>query len=53
MATLFKPSNPVMKAKTFETVRAFGGEQTMTLDGTVNKTGLLLICTIATASCSR
>ena len=49
MATLYKASNPVLKEKTFENVRAFGGEQTMTLDGTVNKTGLLLICTVATA----
>jgi uncharacterized YccA/Bax inhibitor family protein len=50
MATLFKASNPVLKEKTFENVRVLGAEQTMTLDGTVNKTGLLLICAIATAS---
>jgi uncharacterized YccA/Bax inhibitor family protein len=50
MAALLKPSNPVMREKTFENVRTTGLEQTMTLDGTVNKTGLLLICAIATAS---
>jgi uncharacterized YccA/Bax inhibitor family protein len=49
MATLFKPSNPVLRERTFENVRALGLEQTMTLDGTVNKTGFLLICAIATA----
>jgi len=50
MAMLYKASNPVMKEKTFESVRAFGDTDVMTLDGTVNKTGLLLICTIATAT---
>jgi len=50
MATLYKASNPVLKEKTFENVRAFGGAEVMTLDGTVNKTGLLLICTMATAT---
>ncbi|HKM90972.1 MAG TPA: Bax inhibitor-1/YccA family protein [Candidatus Acidoferrales bacterium] len=50
MATFYKASNPVLKEKTFENVRAFGGEQTMTLDGTVNKTGLLLICATTTAA---
>ena len=50
MATLFKPSNPVLRDRTFENVRALGLEQTMTLNGTVNKTGFLLICAIATAS---
>src|SRR5271163_1951621 len=49
MAAIFKTSNPVMKAKTFESVRAFGDTDTMTLNGTVNKTGLLLICVIATS----
>jgi len=50
MATFFKASNPVLREKTFENVRAFGDAPTMTLEGTVNKTGLLLICAIATAS---
>jgi uncharacterized YccA/Bax inhibitor family protein len=49
MAAFFKSSNPVLRDKTFENARAFGAEQTMTLDGTVNKTGLLLICAITTA----
>jgi len=50
MATLFKPSNPVLRDRTFDNVRGLGLEQTMTLNGTVNKTGFLLICAIATAS---
>jgi len=50
MATLFKPSNPVLREKTFANVGAVGVEQAMTLNGTVNKTGFLLICAIATAS---
>jgi uncharacterized YccA/Bax inhibitor family protein len=50
MATFFNSSNPVLKEKTFENVRAFGDAQTMTLDGTVNKTGVLLLCAIATSS---
>ncbi|HYA96328.1 MAG TPA: Bax inhibitor-1/YccA family protein [Terriglobales bacterium] len=47
---LFKPSNPVLRDATFDNVRAIGAEEGMTLNGTVNKTGLLLICTILTAS---
>jgi uncharacterized YccA/Bax inhibitor family protein len=50
MAELFKPSNPVLREKTFDSVRTLGADQAMTLDGTVNKTGILLICAIATAS---
>ena len=50
MATLFKPSNPVLRERTFEAVGMPGVEQAMTLNGTVNKTGFLLICAAATAS---
>jgi len=50
MATLYKATNPVLKEKTFENVRALGGAEVMTLDGTVNKTGLLLICATTTAA---
>lgn len=50
MAMLYKPSNPVLGERTFEKVRTVGAGEVMTLDGTVNKTGILLICTIATAS---
>ena len=53
---LMKTSNPVLGDKTFEKLsRAqYGGvvdESTvMTLNGTVNKTGILLVCVIATAA---
>lgn len=47
---LFKPSNPVLRAATFDNARALGADQAMTLNGTINKTGFLLICTILTGS---
>jgi len=53
---LFKTSNPALSDKTFENLsRAqYGGvidESTrMTLNGTVNKTGILLVCAIASAA---
>ncbi len=52
---LFKTSNPALNGKTFENLPGarYGGfvdESTqMTLNGTVNKTGILLLCAIATA----
>jgi uncharacterized YccA/Bax inhibitor family protein len=53
---LMKTSNPALGDKTF-TDLAKGGEftgladtQRMTLSGTVNKTGILLLCCIATAA---
>jgi uncharacterized YccA/Bax inhibitor family protein len=49
MPSLFKTSNPALNAKTFENREAFSSES-MTLQGTVNKTGLLLFCAIATAA---
>ncbi|MGP8185935.1 MAG: Bax inhibitor-1/YccA family membrane protein [Terracidiphilus sp.] len=53
---LFKTSNPALGSKTFENLSGaqYGGlvdEATrMTLSGTVNKTGILLLCAIATAA---
>ncbi len=53
---LFKTSNPALSSKTFTGVAnaQYGGAidaaNRMTLSGTVNKTGLLLVCTIATAA---
>jgi len=53
---LFKTSNPALGDKTFQNLSGaqYGGivdESTrMTLNGTVNKTGLLLVCAIATAA---
>jgi uncharacterized YccA/Bax inhibitor family protein len=53
---LIKTSNPALSEKTFSDLSAgqYGGvidaANRMTLSGTVNKTGLLLVCTIATAA---
>ncbi len=49
MASLIKTSNPALSAKTFENQIAVTGE-TMTLQGTINKTGLLIFCAFATAA---
>lgn len=47
---LMRTANPALNAKTFENVaQAPGIAETMTLDGTVNKTGILLLCLILTA----
>jgi uncharacterized YccA/Bax inhibitor family protein len=48
MADLFRTSNPALNSKTFEGNVAVG--DTMTLQGTVNKTGFLLLCVLGTAS---
>jgi uncharacterized YccA/Bax inhibitor family protein len=48
MANLFGSSNPVLKAKTYAEQLATG--ETMTVQGTVNKTGILLLCVVATAA---
>src|SRR5271167_773151 len=45
---LMKTSNPALNADSFRGEQAVSGEA-MTLTGTVNKTGILLICVIATA----
>lgn len=50
MPGLFKTSNPALNAKTFQGPRALAGEQAMTLQGTVNKTGFLLFCVSVTAA---
>lgn len=49
MADLLRTSNPALNDKAFEGPRVALGE-VMTLRGTVNKTGLLLICVVATAA---
>jgi uncharacterized YccA/Bax inhibitor family protein len=48
---LIKTSNPALNAKIFRG-QSIGLEEPMTLDGTVNKTGILLLCAIATAAYS-
>ncbi len=43
-----KSSNPTLNDKSFQGI-AIDGTARMTLDGTVNKTGILLVCAMATA----
>lgn len=43
---LMKTSNPALNVNSFRVDQAVSGE-TMTLTGTVNKTGILLICGLA------
>lgn len=49
MADLMRTSNPALNERAFQGERAVLGEA-MTLQGTVNKTGVLLICAVATAA---
>ena len=48
MANPFRTSNPALSEKAFRDVVATG--EAMTLQGTVNKTGLLLLCAVVTAA---
>jgi uncharacterized YccA/Bax inhibitor family protein len=48
MANPFRTSNPVLNEKAFRDVVATG--EAMTLQGTVNKTGFLLLCAVVTAA---
>ena len=49
MADLMRTSNPTLNDKVFTSLSGAVGE-TMTLEGTVNKTGILLVCAVATAA---
>ncbi|MFZ0517365.1 MAG: Bax inhibitor-1/YccA family protein [Acidobacteriaceae bacterium] len=49
MAQLMKTSNPALNSQIFQGQHAALGES-MTLDGTVNKTGILLVCAGASAA---
>ena len=49
MPGLFKTSNPALNEKTFQGRVAVAGEA-MTLQGTVNKTGVLLLCVVITSA---
>jgi uncharacterized YccA/Bax inhibitor family protein len=49
LAQLLRTSNPALNDRAFQGERVAFGEA-MTLQGTVNKTGLLLICVVATAA---
>ncbi|MFZ0663983.1 MAG: Bax inhibitor-1/YccA family protein [Acidobacteriaceae bacterium] len=44
-----KSSNPALNGKVFQG-QPFAADRPMTLDGTVNKTGILLLCSVATAA---
>ena len=48
MANLMRTSNPALTEKAFKGQVAFG--ETMTLQGTVNKTGFLLLCIVVAAA---
>jgi uncharacterized YccA/Bax inhibitor family protein len=48
MANLMRTSNPALNEKAFKGQVAIG--EAMTLQGTVNKTGLLLLCVVATSA---
>lgn len=48
MASLMRTSNPALNEKAFKGQVAVG--EAMTLQGTVNKTGALLLCVVATAA---
>jgi uncharacterized YccA/Bax inhibitor family protein len=48
MANIMRTSNPVLNEKAFKGQVAVG--EAMTLQGTVNKTGFLLLCVVATAA---
>jgi len=48
MANFMRTSNPALNEKAFKGQVAMG--EAMTLQGTVNKTGLLLLCVVATAA---
>ncbi len=49
MAQLMRTSNPALNEQVFRGAGAAFGE-TMTVQGTVNKTGILLLCAVATAA---
>jgi uncharacterized YccA/Bax inhibitor family protein len=49
MPGLFKTSNPALNENTFDGRVAVAGEA-MTLQGTVNKTGVLLLCVVVTSA---
>lgn len=49
MADLIRTSNPALSAKAFQG-EGVGTGEAMTLKGTINKTGLLLLCAVGTAA---
>lgn len=49
-STMMRTANPALNAKIFSQVGARTGEERMTLEGTVNKTGILLLLLLISAS---
>jgi uncharacterized YccA/Bax inhibitor family protein len=49
VAELLRTSNPTLSGSAFQTEGAVFGQQAMTISGTANKTGILLILALATA----
>ena len=47
---MFRTGNPALKESTFKGARAAFGEEAMTLQGTVNKTGISLLILLAAAA---
>ena len=50
MAQLMRTSNPALRGELFRPQAGAFGAETMTVSGTVNKTGILAICVVATAA---
>jgi uncharacterized YccA/Bax inhibitor family protein len=50
MAQLMRTSNPALSGDSFRTGEVAYGSESMTISGTVNKTGLLLLCCVVTAA---
>jgi uncharacterized YccA/Bax inhibitor family protein len=49
MPSLFRTSNPALNEKTFQGANVASG-RVMTIEGTVNRAGILLACTVTTAA---
>jgi uncharacterized YccA/Bax inhibitor family protein len=47
---MMRTANPALNDKTFQEIGTYGGSGSMTLQGTVNKTGFLLLLVMASAS---
>ena len=50
MPQLMRSSNPTLNDNAFRSEQVAYGQEVMTVQGTVNKTGILLLCTVATAA---
>ena len=50
MAELMRTSNPTLNDKAFQTEGVAFGQEAMTISGTVNKTGILLLLALATSA---